>query len=194
MVADSGSAPAARRDASRHAGPMSAHGRLARSVSPCAVAASSPRSKRTARFAEPSGHDACALAVCGPSSRLSPPVASDTHLHEHDRKEAMTRTLAGWRPQHRVLASSGGPIVHRVGFGCGSSSRRPGFGDGRGSRQPGFETAGVRDSLGSRRWSVAGNQFFTPPAVRPEMMRRWKSRTMMTNGTVTRVPAAMIAA
>src|SRR5574340_83367 len=37
-------------------------------------------------------------------------------------------------------------------------------------------------------------QLFTPPAVRPDTIRRWNSSTMITSGTVTRVPAAMIAA
>lgn len=37
-------------------------------------------------------------------------------------------------------------------------------------------------------------QLLTPPAVRPETMRRWKISTMITSGTVTIVPAAMIVA
>lgn len=37
-------------------------------------------------------------------------------------------------------------------------------------------------------------QLFTPPAVRPEMMRRWNSSTMITSGMVTMVPAAIMAA
>ncbi len=37
-------------------------------------------------------------------------------------------------------------------------------------------------------------QLFTPPAVRPEMMRRWNSNTMITSGMVTMVPAAIMAA
>ncbi len=48
---------------------------------------------------------------------------------------------------------------------------------------------GARGSL-----SILGEpQLLTPPAVRPEMMRRWNSSTMITSGTVTIVPAAMIA-
>src|SRR5699024_1898486 len=37
-------------------------------------------------------------------------------------------------------------------------------------------------------------QFLSPPEVSPETMRRWKISTMITSGTVTNAPAAMIAA
>lgn len=37
-------------------------------------------------------------------------------------------------------------------------------------------------------------RYLTPPAVRPEMMRRWKSSTRTTRGITTMVPAAMIEA
>jgi hypothetical protein len=36
-----------------------------------------------------------------------------------------------------------------------------------------------------------GACYFTPPAVRPAMIRRWKMSTMMTSGTVTITPAAI---
>src|SRR5690606_32660858 len=42
--------------------------------------------------------------------------------------------------------------------------------------------------------ALVADQLLTPPAVRPEMIRRWNSSTMMTSGIVTKVPAAMIAA
>ena len=41
---------------------------------------------------------------------------------------------------------------------------------------------------------IASRHDFTPPAVRPEMIRRWKINTMITSGIATIVPAAMMAA
>src|SRR4051794_35220802 len=37
------------------------------------------------------------------------------------------------------------------------------------------------------------DQPFTPPAVRPDTIRRWKISTRMISGTVTTAPAAMVA-
>ena len=38
-----------------------------------------------------------------------------------------------------------------------------------------------------------GHQPLTPPAVRPATILRWNSSTMMISGTVTTVPAAIVA-
>ena len=43
-------------------------------------------------------------------------------------------------------------------------------------------------------YSTCLRQPFTPPAVSPATMRRWKTSTITTKGTVTNVPAAITAA
>src|SRR5918998_4784599 len=42
-----------------------------------------------------------------------------------------------------------------------------------------------------RIWLVV-QRYFTPPAVRPATIRRWKINTAISNGTVTITPAAMM--
>ena len=40
--------------------------------------------------------------------------------------------------------------------------------------------------------AACGVGYLTAPAVRPAMIRRWKIRTTITRGTVTRTPAAIL--
>ena len=43
-------------------------------------------------------------------------------------------------------------------------------------------------------FDTINHPYFTPPAVSPETMRRWKTSTITTSGTVTSAPAAIVAA
>ena len=53
--------------------------------------------------------------------------------------------------------------------------------------------AAAGDRVVGERHAEHRPQPFTPPAVRPETICRWKTSTRMTSGMVTMVPAAMMA-